>query len=67
MTASTDVLASRDEMSRVRDRIDSSLALAKHPCDAMVFALQMIVQRCTARHGMNAGKLKLTQHRRGTP
>jgi hypothetical protein len=46
MTVCIDMLASRDDP-----------VLTKHPCDAIVFALRRIVQRQTARHGKNAGRL----------
>ena len=45
MTLSIDMIASRTEMIRLQHRIHAYPVLPKHPCDAIVFALQRIAQR----------------------
>jgi hypothetical protein len=48
MTVSIDMLASHDEMILLCHRIHAHPVLTKHPCDAIVFALQRIVPRNVA-------------------
>ena len=48
MTVSTDMLASHDEMIPLRHGIHARPVLTKHPCDAIVLALQRTVSRNVA-------------------